>query len=90
MAELIRRHPTVHLTINLTPNLLWQIEDYVEAGTTDRALDLTLKPAESLDTAEREYVLSTLRTFDCQEKLVTSFGGTLRDDGLCLRLARQA
>ncbi|MFQ6059087.1 MAG: hypothetical protein ACE5MB_09460 [Anaerolineae bacterium] len=59
MAALVAEHPGVHLTINLTPALLWQIEDYVEHGATDRALELTLKPAEALTNEEREQVLGT-------------------------------
>lgn len=38
MAALVAAHPGVHLTINLTPSLIWQIEDYTERGATDRAL----------------------------------------------------
>lgn len=59
MAALVADHPDVHLTINLTPALLWQIEDYLERGATDRTLELTLKPAETLTAEEREEVLST-------------------------------
>jgi len=59
MAALVAEHPGVHLTINLTPALLWQLEDYLERGATDRSLELTLKPAESLTPDEREQVLST-------------------------------
>lgn len=58
MAALVAEHPGVHLTINLTPALLWQLEDYVDHGATDRALDLTLKPAADLTGAEREFILS--------------------------------
>ena len=58
MAALVAEHPGVHLTINLTPSLLWQIEDYVERGATDRALDLTLTPAERLKPSAREAILS--------------------------------
>jgi alpha-amylase/alpha-mannosidase (GH57 family) len=58
MADLVRKHPAVHLTINLTPSLLSQIDDYVENGATDRALELTLKPANELTDDEREYLLS--------------------------------
>lgn len=57
MAALVAAHPGVHLTINLTPSLIWQIEDYTERGATDRALDLTLKPAEALEAAERKFIL---------------------------------
>ncbi len=57
MAALLERHPQIHLTINLTPILLWQIEDYTERGATDRALDLTLTPAHRLSAAMREEIL---------------------------------
>ncbi len=59
MAAIVAQHPGVHLTINLTPSLLWQIEDYLEHGATDQALDLTLKPAENLTAAERENILGS-------------------------------
>lgn len=59
MAAIVSQHPGVHLTINLTPSLLWQIEDYLEHGATDQALDLTLKPAENLTSAERENILGS-------------------------------
>ena len=58
MANAVARYPGVHLTINLTPCLLWQIEDYAERGATDHALDLTLKPSEKLTSEERERILS--------------------------------
>lgn len=57
MAALVAEHPGVHLTINLTPSLLWQLEDYLECDATDRVLDLTLKPAEALDARERAHLL---------------------------------
>ncbi len=59
MAALVREHPGVHLTINLTPALLWQLEDYILRGATDQALELTEKPAENLSFDEQERVLST-------------------------------
>ncbi len=40
MAALVSEFPDVHLTINLVPSLLWQIEDYTERGATDTALEL--------------------------------------------------
>ena len=58
MAALVAEHPRLHLTINLTPALLWQIEDYVVHGATDRALELTRTPAEALTAAEREEILA--------------------------------
>ena len=59
MAAAVAEHPGVHLTINLTPVLLWQIADYAERGATDRALELTMTPAESLRAEERDEILTT-------------------------------
>ncbi len=59
MAALVEEHPELQLTINLTPSLLWQLEDYLERGASDQALELTLKPAEELTRAEQDHLLST-------------------------------
>ncbi len=69
MAALVASHPGVHLTINLTPCLLWQIEDYVERGATDRALELTLEAAERLTTRQREEILSTFFDADWHNQI---------------------
>lgn len=57
MAAYVAAHPGVHLTINLAASLLWQIEDYLEHGATDRQLEITLKPAETLTGEESEQTL---------------------------------
>lgn len=59
MASIMSDHPGIHLTINLTPSLIWQIEDYLGQSATDQALELTLKPAETLSSGEAEMVLSS-------------------------------
>ncbi|MGE0158682.1 MAG: glycoside hydrolase family 57 protein [Gemmatimonadales bacterium] len=69
MAALVAEHPGVHLTINLTPVLLWQIEDYLKRGATDRALDLTLEPAEELDISEQEQVVSSFFDADWHNQI---------------------
>jgi len=69
MAALVAEHPAVHLTINLTPSLLWQIEDYIERRATDRALELTLKPAGKLTAAEREEVLASFFDADWHNQI---------------------
>lgn len=58
MVALVAQHPNIHLTINLTPVLLWQLEDYLLHGATDRALELTRKPAENLTHQEQEDLLA--------------------------------
>lgn len=57
MASLVADHPGVHVTINLTPALLRQIDDYLETGSTDRALELTRKEPRALAAEEREMLL---------------------------------
>ncbi|MBZ0254369.1 MAG: hypothetical protein K8I02_13595, partial [Candidatus Methylomirabilis sp.] len=69
MAALSVEKPNVRVTFNLTPVLLAQIEDYVERGATDRALDLTLKPAEVLTNEERETVLSSFFDADWHHQI---------------------
>jgi alpha-amylase/alpha-mannosidase (GH57 family) len=58
MAALAGEH-NVHVTFNLTPVLLRQIDDYLLHGATDSALDLTRQPAETLTRPQIEEVLST-------------------------------
>jgi alpha-amylase/alpha-mannosidase (GH57 family) len=59
MAAMVAEHPRLHLTFNLTPSLLQQIEDYTTHGATDRALELTQIPAEQLTSGERDEILRT-------------------------------
>ena len=69
MAALVAAHPDIHLTINLTPALLWQLEDYVRGGATDTAQELTLTPAEVLSPSQREEVLSTFFDADWHHQI---------------------
>ena len=58
MARMVGEQDGIHLTVNLSASLLWQLRDYIEGGATDRALELTRKPAETLTLAERRDVLT--------------------------------
>lgn len=69
MAALLVPHPGIHLTINLTPSLLWQIDDYTERGATDRALELTRLPVEALTPDQREEILSTFFEADWHHQI---------------------
>ena len=70
MAALVAEHPNMHLTINLTPVLLWQIEEYVGRGATDRALELTRIPAESLTPSEQRELLATFFEADWNHQII--------------------
>ena len=53
-----------HITINLTPVLLRQLDDYIHHGATDAALELTRCPAEKLTRTQIDELLSTF--FDAE------------------------
>jgi len=61
MAALLEKYPDIHVTFNLTPTLLRQIDDLV-AGARDKAFVLSEKPANELTIEEKKYILK--RFFD--------------------------
>jgi alpha-amylase/alpha-mannosidase (GH57 family) len=57
MAWMLERHPGIRCTVNFTPVLLEQLEEYVAGTARDRLLDLTARPAADLTPEERQAVL---------------------------------
>lgn len=57
MARIHARHPTVRGTVNFTPVLLQQLEDYAAGKGRDRYLELTERPAADLGAPERKFLL---------------------------------
>ena len=62
MAAMVREYPNVHVTINLVPSLIVQLEDYTDRGATDAWQELALKPTSELTIAERDFIIA--RFFD--------------------------
>jgi len=62
MAAMVADYPNVHLTINLVPSMVTQLEDYVENGATDLWMELCLTPTEHLTDADRQFIVA--RFFD--------------------------
>ena len=56
MAAMVEEYPKVHVTFNLTPSLIKQLQDFV-AGTKDYYWVLAEKPAAELTDAEKQDVL---------------------------------
>jgi alpha-amylase/alpha-mannosidase (GH57 family) len=69
MAAILAEHPGIHLTINLTPALLWQIDDYVEGQGTDTALELSLEDPEAMTGEDRERLLTTFFDADWHNQI---------------------
>jgi alpha-amylase/alpha-mannosidase (GH57 family) len=59
MASIVAEHPGVHVTFNLTPSLLWQLDDQLAGGATDRSLELSLKHPDALSSRERDLLLAS-------------------------------
>ncbi len=62
--------PDMRVTFNLTPVLLWQIDQYVQQGATDRLLDLTRKPVRRLTPGEREALLEQFFDADWHSQIL--------------------
>ena len=62
MAATVAKYPDVHVTFNLTPVLINQIDDFVFNGAKDRYWVLSEKPANHLTDEEKEFILT--RFFD--------------------------
>src|SRR5512138_2350587 len=64
MAWILERHPKVRCTVNFTPILLEQLEDYARGAAHDRFQDLTRRPAEELAPEDRGAILRSFFMVD--------------------------
>lgn len=62
MVELIDQHPSMKATINITPSLIVQLDDFVKNGTKDLYWTLAEVPAAELTTEQKTFILE--RFFD--------------------------
>ena len=62
MAATVAKYPNVHVTFNITPVLIEQINDYVNNGAKDEYWVLSEKPAASLTDEDKTFLLT--RFFD--------------------------
>lgn len=69
MAHLVAQHPDIHVTINFSPILLWQVEDYLGGGGSDRALVLTRTSTDRLTSGERREIVETFFDADWHHQI---------------------
>jgi len=62
MAQTVAQYPDVHVTFNLTPSLIRQLDDFAENGVKDIYWVLAEKPASELSEADKRFILE--RFFD--------------------------
>jgi alpha-amylase/alpha-mannosidase (GH57 family) len=70
MAALVAQYPDLHVTFNLTPVLMLQLEDLVN-GTKDIYWTMTEVPADELTDAQRTFIVD--RFFDTNSQIVARF-----------------
>jgi alpha-amylase/alpha-mannosidase (GH57 family) len=70
MAAMLEDYPDVHVTFNLTPSLIRQLDD-LAAGARDQYWLMTEIPADQLTTEDREFIRN--RFFDTNPKVIARF-----------------
>jgi alpha-amylase/alpha-mannosidase (GH57 family) len=89
MASTLAKYPDVHATINLTPVLLRQLDDFTENDAKDLYWVLAEKPADRLTEDEKRFILerffdanwtNMIARFPRYQALLEKRGGTDADD----------
>jgi alpha-amylase/alpha-mannosidase (GH57 family) len=85
MAATVQKYPNVHVTFNLTPVLLRQLDDFAEDGAKDKYWVLAEQPAAELTEADKDFILRrffdanwdhVIARFPRYEELLKKRGGT--------------
>jgi alpha-amylase/alpha-mannosidase (GH57 family) len=72
MVALLREFPSVHMTFNLVPSLLVQLEAFAANRARDQYLDLGLKPATDLTPDDTRFILTNF--FHAQrERMISAY-----------------
>jgi alpha-amylase/alpha-mannosidase (GH57 family) len=64
MAWMLERHPGVRCTVNFTPVLLEQLDEYVRGEARDRFVELTARPARDLAPEDAQAILRSFFMVD--------------------------
>lgn len=69
MVDILGKFPAIHLTFNLVPSLIEQIEDYTSRTVRDKYLELSYKPAKELSGEDRAFILENFFSIN-KEKVI--------------------
>ncbi len=70
MAAILQDYPNVHVTFNLTPSLIRQLDDFA-AGATDMYWEMTKVPADQLTDDQKQFILRYF--FDINPEIISRF-----------------
>ena len=59
MVAMLRDFPTVHMTFNLVPSLVAQLQDYAQGTAMERACEVAFKPVKTLSDQDRQFLLES-------------------------------
>ena len=59
MVAMLRDFPTVHMTFNMVPSLVVQLQDYAQQRAVERAYEVAFKPVEQLTESDRHFLLQS-------------------------------
>jgi alpha-amylase/alpha-mannosidase (GH57 family) len=59
MVAILRDFPTVHMTFNLVPSLIVQLQEYAQDTAAERAYEVAFKPVEKLTDDDRQFLLES-------------------------------
>jgi alpha-amylase/alpha-mannosidase (GH57 family) len=69
MVAMLRDFPTVHMTFNLVPSLVVQIQDYAQQTAVERPYEVAFKPVEKLNEDDRRFLLQSAFQLNYQNLL---------------------
>ncbi|MFH0858649.1 MAG: hypothetical protein V1842_03815 [Candidatus Omnitrophota bacterium] len=72
MVLMLKNYPKINLVFNLVPSLIEQTEDYLSGNVKDKFLELSLKPALELASAEKEFLLNNFFSIN-PDKVISIF-----------------
>lgn len=72
MAEIAAKYPKIHLTFNLVPSLLEQLENYTQGTFGDKYLELSYKPAAELSPEDKAFIRDKFFSIN-HEKVIPRF-----------------
>jgi alpha-amylase/alpha-mannosidase (GH57 family) len=59
MVAMLRDFPTVHMTFNMVPSLVAQIQEYAQDTAVERAYEVAFKPLEELREDDRQFLMES-------------------------------
>jgi alpha-amylase/alpha-mannosidase (GH57 family) len=69
MVAILRDFPTLHVTFNLVPSLVVQIQDYAQQTALERGYEVAFKPVENLAEDDRRFLLESAFQLNQQNPL---------------------